>query len=278
MRAYISNNCLALLIITVVISIDTSIVVAQDTLLKKSGWAIKLGSPVFVPTNTDYHYLNIPGPGISDGISYDYKLKPILSFGGSIDVFHFNVFSMGKSSELLLGYGIAYKLSVGHLNYSGSYGGGMYGMSSGEGIGNYSFKQHYLQPNGSLYYKYTIKNKNYFILTGVNFSANVLVWTNTKSEFKNYPGAGYFDQKDQYSGRTRINETPFNINYELGLGFPLNNKWLLIPSIKTSILNYIRKQEQVLGNGGLLELVKQNYSREIIFGIAIMQNYKGKIK
>lgn len=264
--------------------IATSCSFAQDTSLvkRKSGWAINVGSPAFIPT-TDIVYEGDQGDyGIFDGYKYSFKIKPVLTFGATIDFFRYNVIYTGKVSNLALGYGIGYNQSNGQVSYSGYYEGGI-SYNHYEGEGNLSFKQYYIQPSVKLFYSNNFNDKNSSFFTGLSINANYLIRTDIRGEFKGYSGAGYyFDKKDAYTywsyrvwaGNPSGIPIEYFINYEIGWSFPLKNKWLLIPTIKTSILNINRlvRKETEFHEVSSFEKIKHKYSKEVVVGIIIMYN------
>lgn len=249
---------------------------AQDTTLvkKKSGWALKVASPVFIPTTKNYIYEDDQGDyEIFDGYKYSFDVKPLLTFGVSIDVIRYNILLIRKSSRILLNYGIGYKQSFGRVNYTGYYSGGISG-SGGEETGSRAFRLHYAQPQIGLFYIHELKSRKSSILNSLSISLDYLIRTNIQTKFNgDQENSSYSHYR--FWALHKFDYTPkLNINYELGWTFALNNKWSITPTIKTAILNINQflKKRPVYPGVTTFENAKQNYSKEVVVGIIIMYN------
>lgn len=273
MISYLININRLFLIISLVAA---SYSFAQDTALmqKKSGWGIKVGSPVFIPTTDNYVYEGDQSEyEIFDGYNYSFNVKPVLTFGVSIDVIRYNILLISKSSRILLNYGIGYKQSYGRVNYSGYYSGGITGSGSGE-TGSRAFWQHYAQPQIGLFYIHELKSRKSSVLNSLSISLDYLIRTSIHTKFNGYQDNSSYSHY-RFWALHKFDYTPkLNINYELGWNFALNNRWSITPTIKTAILNINQflKKRPVYPGVTTFENAKQNYSKEVIFGIIIMHN------
>lgn len=250
---------------------------AQDTtsIKKKKQWAVKVGSPVFVPTMDNYTYKY--SQGTADIYEYNYTLKPNLKCGINIDLLYFTTFYTNRFSELLLGYGMGYKQSVGQVVYLGQHGGGN-SANYYAGIGSYLFKQHYIQPQLNLWYKYNFKNNKVAFVSGVGLAADYLLKTNIDSHFENYNGASrVFNQNSKYSyssyniWNNQLNRysIQYFLNYEIGYSFLIKNKWQILPTVKTSVLNINNIINKKMDDMSSIEKAKYYYAKEVVFGIVL---------
>ena len=266
-----------------------SFLFSQDTIVNKRGWIIKLAMPVNFPAAKAFDYVvDRVKCGIADGVNAHYTVFPKITSGKSIDVLRYCTIRTGKYASWLWSYGINFKQNAGRLNYSGYREGGLtYHYYEGQGYDFY--KTYYLLPNIAFSNKYKI-GRNSFILNGFNLSLDFKVAGYGYYEFKNYPGASsvfvqtyeehwtYWPWRYYNIPSVRGSYSDISLNYELGFGFPLKNRWTLVPTLRTSVISLNQLFIGKYNCYSSFSRMHNEFYREIIFGMNVIPHFKQKTK